>query len=410
MSLYKRGNVYWSYVYVDGVRHAKSTGTSNRRRAERIDHDFKEELNLIRQGITEPHPEMTFGELAAHFIANGSPKPYHLDRLKVLLPFWAETPIGRITKGQVREYRAYRHEGKRKVSETTVNRDLEALRHILFFAVDEGLIAANPLSRVPMAQERRTPRIVVSVDEEDKLIAAAAKHLRSIIIAALDTGMRRGEILNQRWEHVDFNRRLLSVTHSKTAGGEAREIPLTDRLYAELDAHKKKEGLVFTFEGVAICQIKTAWHAAIRRAKLRYFRFHDLRHAFNTRLMEAGVLQEIRKALMGHSSGEEVNSLYTHVELPAKREALQKLQQWVAQQRLATAPKGEPDHVPTTTTDGSSPVPALREGRDTDERSPSEIGASRRSHRPERTSRHARRTCRAGLAHSHHPAPDAGNG
>jgi hypothetical protein len=55
----------------------------------------------------------------------------------------------------------------------------------------------------------------------------------------------------------------------------------------------------------------------------------------NTRLMEAGVLQEIRKALMGHSSGEDVNSIYTHIELPAKRLAIQKLEEWVAAQRQA---------------------------------------------------------------------------
>ena len=79
----------------------------------------------------------------------------------------------------------------------------------------------------------------------------------------------------------------------------------------------------------------------MRRAELRYFRFHDLRHAFNTRLLEAGVQQEIRKALMGHSSGEEVNSIYTHVELPAKREAIRKLERWVAAERKAAKEKAE---------------------------------------------------------------------
>src|SRR5258706_15200468 len=60
--------------------------------------------------------------------------------------------------------------------------------------------------------------------------------------------------------------------------------------------------------------------------------FDDLRHTFNTRLMEAGVLQEIRMALMGHSAGSKVHATYTHIELPAKREAIRKLEQWVEQQ------------------------------------------------------------------------------
>jgi integrase len=89
---------------------------------------------------------------------------------------------------------------------------------------------------------------------------------------------------------------------------------------------------------VRFAQVKTSWKAAIRRAKIRYYRFHDLRHTFNTRLMEAGVMQEVRKALMGHSSGEEVNSIYTHVDILAKREAIRKLEAWVTQQ---TKPKAD---------------------------------------------------------------------
>jgi integrase len=339
MTLWKRGDVYWAYVHMDGVRHAKSTGTNNRKQAEFIAQRFKDELNLKRQGMTEFQPDMTFGELAARFLVDGSPRPYHRDRLKVLLPYWGETPIGRITKARAREYRRDRHKPK-QVSETTVNRDLEALRHMLFWAVDEGFLATNPLIRLPTVRERRKPRLMVTLEEERKLLEAAAPHLRSIIIAALDSGMRRGEILTQRWEHVDFTRRLLYVTHSKTAEGEAREIPLTGRLFDLLGGLRQPDGFVFTFKGAPMTRIKTAWKAAIRRAGIRYFRFHDLRHTFNTRLMEAGVMQEIRKALMGHSSGEDVNSIYTHVELPAKREAIRKLEIWIAKE--AERQKGEP--------------------------------------------------------------------
>jgi integrase len=342
MTLWKRGSVYWVYVHRDGIRHAKSTGTGNRRQAELIEQRFKDELNLKQQGISQLAPEMTFGELAARFLAEGSPRPYHIDRLKVLLPYWSETGIGRITKALARDYRRERHARKR-LSETTVNRDLEALRHMLFWAVDEGFLTANPLSRVLMVRERRKPRLMVSPEEERKLLDSAAPHLRSIIVAALDTGMRRGEILGQRWEHVDFTRRLLYVTRSKTPEGEAREIPLTERLFDLLETHRQAEGLAFTFKDRPLHRIKTAWKAAIRRAGIRYFRFHDLRHTFNTRLMEAGVMQEVRKALMGHSSGEDVHAIYTHVELPAKREAIRKLEAWVSQQAQSQS-KGE-NHV-----------------------------------------------------------------
>ena len=192
-----------------------------------------------------------------------------------------------------------------------------------------------------MVRERRKARPVMSLDEEARLLSAAAPHLHRLVIFALDSGMRRGELLTQRWEHIDFTRRLLFVTHSKTAEGEAREIPFTNRLFDLLRAAPEKEGLVFEFKGHSIHSVKTAWATAIRKAEIRHYRFHDLRHTFNTRLMEAGVMQEIRKALMGHSSGEDVHAIYTHVELPAKREAIRKLEAWVEEQRRILAEKQE---------------------------------------------------------------------
>jgi integrase len=350
VTLYKRGRKFSISIWVDGVRHLKSTGTTNRREAETIERDFREELNRRRHQIREASPDMTFTDLAARFLADGSPRPYHLDRLKVLLPHFGEYPIGNISKPSVREFRTTRHKAK-QLTETTLNRDIEVLRHLLYWAVDEGFLTANPLARIRLPKQRRKPRPILSLVEETKLLDAAAPHLRHLIIGALDSGMRRGELLNQQAEHIDLTRRVLLVTHSKTAGGEAREIPLTARLTELLArlADEKPKGLVFTFKGRPIHKIKTAWKTAVRRAGIRYFRFHDLRHAFNTRLMEAGVMQDVRKALMGHSSGEEVNSLYTHVELPVKREAIRKLEAWVEAQRKQEEKKQQGGTNETTT-------------------------------------------------------------
>jgi integrase len=282
-------------------------GTANRRKAEAIDFEFKQELRERQHQPPQIDPDMTFAELASGFLADADVKAYHVDRLKLLLPYFGAVCIGQINKSAVRDYRKTRH-AQKKVSDTTINRDLEALRHILYFAVDEGLLTANPLNRLQMVQERRKKRPVMSIRQEQRLLQAAAPHLKDIIITALDTGMRRGEILKERWEDVDFSRRLLFVTSSKTAGCESREIPLTARLFDLLSARKQDKGMIITFskDKKSIRAIKTAWHAAIRRAGIPLYRFHDLRHTFNTRLMEAGVMQEIRNALMGHSRGEDV--------------------------------------------------------------------------------------------------------
>jgi integrase len=159
--------------------------------------------------------------------------------------------------------------------------------------------------------------------------------------------MRRGEITNQRWEDIDFPRKLLSVTRSKTPEGEAREIPLSDRLYRLLSANRKSEGIVIAYQGEPVRIIKRAWGGALKRAGVRHVRFHDLRHTFNTRLMESGVLQEVRMALMGHSTGKSVHATYTHIELPVKREAIRKLEAWVNQQREELEHQKENDNART---------------------------------------------------------------
>jgi len=336
MSLFKRGNTWWAYVTMNGVRHHKSTGTSNRRKAETIERQFRDELNDARQRLPLLKPEMTFGELAALFIGSGMGKPHSLDRLKHLSPFFADILLLDINTSAIRRYRQQRNSEK-TLTAATVNRDLSVLRRILYWGVEEGYLASNPLGRLRMERERRTKRPVMSVREEQLLLAASPEHLQRIILCALHTGMRRGEILSQRFEDIDFDNRILHVTHSKTPEGESREIPLTNRLYEMLRANRKRRGPAFTYGGDAIRIIKTTWASSLRRSGLRHFRFHDLRHTANTRMMLAGALQEVRREILGHSSqrSRDVNDRYTQIELPEKREAIRKLEVWLESQTLS---------------------------------------------------------------------------
>jgi integrase len=335
MSLFKRGTIWHAYVSIDGVRHHKSTGTSNRRQAEAILRQFHDELNEARHRLPKLRPTMTFGELAALFIGSEMGKPHSLDRLKHLLHFFADIPLLDINTSAIRKYRQERHR-ERQLTAATVNRDLSVLRRILYWAVEEGYLAANPLGRLRMERERRTKRPVMSLREEQLLLGASPEHLQRIILCALHTGMRRGEILSQRWEDIDFDNRILHVSHSKTPEGEAREIPLTTPLYEMLHANRQRRGPVFTYQGDTIRIIKSSWAGSLRRSGIRYFRFHDLRHTANTRMMLAGVLQEVRREIIGHSSrrSRDVNDRYTQIELPEKREAIRQLEVWLISQAL----------------------------------------------------------------------------
>ena len=367
MSLFKRGNVWWSYFFVDGVRHQQSTETANKKQAETIEQRLKEEVTARRFGLVQSDPHMKFGEVAAKFIASGIAKKHHLYHLKFLLPFFAEVPVLRLTKPMAEEFRRKRKAEPitRPIKDATVNRDLSVLRHILYWAVDERLLEVNPLARLKMARERRTRRPVLSVAEEQLLLPAAPPHLYAMTMAALDTGMRRGEITHQLWEDIDFPRRVLFVTRSKTPEGESREIPLTARLFKWISENQQSQGPVFGYNGEQVQFVKRSWGTALKHAGIRHVRFHDLRHTFNTRLMEAGVLQEIRMALMGHSAGSKVHATYTHIELPAKREAIRKLEVWVNQQQQQPETQEKNDastERERSQTDGSKSAPGSQAG------------------------------------------------
>jgi len=173
--------------------------------------------------------------------------------------------------------------------------------------------------------------------------------------------MRRGEIFGQRWEDVDLDNRMLHVSRSKTPEGESRIVPLTNRVYDMLLSFRKSSGFVFTYDGNPIKIVKTAWAASLRRSGLRHFRFHDLRHTANTRFMLAGVMQEVRRELVGHSSqhSRDVNDRYTQIGLAELKDAVRKLDIWLEDQELALRaenvlplllPSPQPSQSPTSAT------------------------------------------------------------
>jgi integrase len=341
MSLYKRGGVYWSYIWINNVRHGRSLNTGNKQEAIRREIDFRDELDIRRHKKSKINPEMRFADLATRFLGSSLVKPYHIDRIEQLLPYFGDMPLNEITKPIAEEYRLHRIRTA-GITDSTVNHDIGVLRRVLFYAQDNDILLTNPLSRVRMAGIRRVRQPVLSIEEELPLLAAAAPHLKPLILAALDTGMRRGELFTQRAEDIDLPRKVLSVTHSKTIGGEQREIPLTARMVGLLE-EMPKSGLVFTYRGNRLDKLRRSWMTAVKTAGIRPLLFKHLRHTFNTRLMEAGVIQDVRMSLMGHSQGRPrtTNDIYTHIELPMLRHAIHKLEVWTVEQQQEIAQRKE---------------------------------------------------------------------
>lgn len=204
-----------------------------------------------------------------------------------------------------------------QLSIASINRDLALLRRLFNVALSNGWIKRNPFQMgdalITPGDERKRERILTR-DEEDRLLAACTgkrTHLRSIVICALDTGMRRGEILKLLPSDLDFENRLIMVRAFNTKVMRERQLAMTERLAGELlpIIEKLPSGADVPLFGVT-CDFKTAFIAARKAAGLDDVRFHDLRHTHATRLVSAHMpLSEVGRAL-GHT---QANTTYRYV-------------------------------------------------------------------------------------------------
>lgn len=208
-------------------------------------------------------------------------------------------------------------ERPRPRSPASVNRDLACLSKILSMAFDNELVDSNPMRRVRLLKESGSRERFITAEEEVKLFAKLTgrrDHIRSVVTVALNTEMRRGEILDLQWEHVNFIARTIFIARSKT--GKTRTIPMNDIVFEELKALKQDAGtrdFVFSVSktGVNIDSIKTGWRNACAAAGLVDLRFHDTRHTFATRLRANGVHEWDIRDLLGHTTTRRT-SVYTH--------------------------------------------------------------------------------------------------
>lgn len=200
---------------------------------------------------------------------------------------------------------SYRDERLKKVTPGTVLRDLAMLSSVLNharrewgFAIDNAVQAIRK-PRQPQGRER-----VLSADEERALLEAAAPAgrrnpwMQPIIVLALETAMRRGEILALRWEHVSLDKRTALLPDTKN--GSRRVVPLSSRAVETLRALPRSiGGEVFPVSAAAL---NKRFERACERAGITDLRFHDLRHTGTTRLAQKLPNLAELSAVTGHKS------------------------------------------------------------------------------------------------------------
>ena len=240
--------------------------------------------------------------------------------LKNLLPFFGNRLLSDINPFLIESYKKKR---AGEVKPATVNREIALLKHMYNLAIRWGRTAANPMRDVRLLREENVQERILSQEETEKLLGGCTEYSRPIVLTALHTGMRLGEVLGLNWDQVDLKERVITILHSKN--GKVRRIPVNGILLKALTAlrYNSKSEFVFVCDktGGPIHKFQHAWLNALGRAGIPRCRFHDLRHTFASHLVAGGVDLVTVKELLGHSDIN-MTSRYAHSAPESKRSAV----------------------------------------------------------------------------------------
>lgn len=247
-----------------------------------------------------------------------------------LTPAFGRKRLSDISYAAIQDYAAKKAQ---KLAKKTVNNHLTVLRRLLVVAKKRGVIQAIPEIEWLKAPDPEFD--FLDFEEADRLVAGADGEWGTMILVALRTGMRQGEILALRWEDVDLVKGQLSVRRSVTRNvittpksGRSRDIPLGDDVLAALKAHRHLRGpLVFCTDLGRMLKKNEAKHPlwrATRKAGLRHIGWHLLRHTFASHLVMRGVPIKAVQELLGHATIE-MTMRYAHLSPHVTREAVKLL-------------------------------------------------------------------------------------
>ena len=307
--IYKRGNVYWlRYAGLDSRVIYESSGSDKFRIAEAL---LIQRKQAIKEG-KQPEPlkkiaNHIFNELAAEYLKWAErQRSFRSKRgfVKQLTGVFGNIPLRRFNTMLIEQYQTERLQ---KNKPATVNRLIATIKHMVTKAVDWNMVEEGTLKRVrkvKMLEENNKRLRFLSKEECQELINLCDNHLKTIVVTAMNTGMRKGEILSLKWDNVDLKHGFILLDMTKN--GERREIPINNTLRSTIQGITRRLDIPYVFydsvTGKPYQDVKRSFSTALRKAGIKDFKFHDLRHTFASHLIMAGVDITTVSRLLGHKT------------------------------------------------------------------------------------------------------------
>ena len=324
MGLYKRhdSDVFWMSFVADGKQYRQSTETNQEKIANNILEDVKRQIHEGKFFDIEQARKRTFDEMMKEYFSKIFDKASTLERKHDALPhlkdFFSGKTLDKITSDAVDNYKLKRL--KKGAADSTILNEVRLLSHA-FNTVKWS--RSNPVTdakRIRLEAEQ-VDRWLTDAEELKLLPKTKGKlngELADIVILDLNTGLSQEEILKLQWTQIDLFRKTLTTSREKTRrrrskkratngsdSSNKRTIPLNQ---TACDLLKKRAG--DGMSGYVFCnrngdmikadKLKKAFRKAVKESGIDHFRFHDLRHTFATRLVQAGIdLYQVSK-LLGH--------------------------------------------------------------------------------------------------------------
>jgi integrase len=308
---HRKGSPNWWIRYSDdkGRIVRLSTGTIDKNLAKKILSKRKVQVAEGRHLDIKKVPRTTFFQLCDEWWElQGTNKRMNglSNMVECWKTFFGDVPVTNITQHTVEKFLIEKiNNGPRILTPATRNRHLAHLSSMFNKGIEWGLIVGNPASAIKLLKENGSRTRFLDKDEISKLLNSATIEFHPVLMTALHTGMRKGEILKLKWADVDFQNGIITVQESKS--GRRRMIPLNDTLLKTLKVlpSRFEKGFVFPSpvkKGQPQCDFKRQFSNTLARSGIEDFRFHDLRHTFASHLVMNGVDLLVVKELLGHAS------------------------------------------------------------------------------------------------------------
>lgn len=272
-------------------------------------------------------PEVFFEDQAKEFMelySKQNKRSWARDEISLahLKEFFKGKCLSEITPDLIEKYRLRRKADG--VSLSTINRELACLKTLFGKAIEWEKCETNPARKVKKFRENGVKERILTIDEMRRLIDAASSGIRPILVTALNTGMRKNEILSLRWENIDLLKGYILIEDSKS--GRSRKVPMNGQVLEALGGLKQREEFIFSNAGTGsyIKDVKTAFKGACQRAKIKGLRFHDLRHTAASKMIEGGIDLVTVSKILGHASIQ-MTMRYAHPTPENMRRAVEKL-------------------------------------------------------------------------------------